>query len=250
MSLGSRVGTGNVKEMTMTMNRTTTAGWSALAFVAAVVGLNIVENVGTSRPDPTASAGEIAEWAVDADAYLWATTLLVPMAWVFLTIVAATLWAEARARGLDPFHPLLGAIGAAMTMGTLSAAVAADAVMIATVDRLGIDVIEALSRFASVLFLFNWVALAIALYGLSRTTVAIGLTPRWLDRLSVAGSAALLLGALQSGLILNDVLPGILVGLAGFLAWLLYLVVTGLRLTRPFDRVGIPLGDELPTAVN
>jgi hypothetical protein len=234
----------------MTMNRTTTAGWSALAFVASVVGLNIVENVGTRRPDPTASADEIAEWAVDADAYLWATTLLVPMAWVFLTIFAATLWAEARARGLDPFDPLLGALGAAMTMGTLSAAVAADAVMIATVDRLGIDVIEALSRFASVLFLFNWVALAIALYGLSRTTVAFGLTPRWLDRLSLAGSVALLIGALQSGLILNDVLPGILIGLAGFLAWLLYLSVTGLRLTRPFDQVATPLDDELPTAVN
>lgn len=232
------------------MSRTTTAGWSALAFVAFVATLNIVENVGANRPDPTASATEVAAWAVDADAYLWATTLLVPIAWVLLTVLAATLWTTARAGGLDTFHPLLGVLGAAMSMGTLSAGVAADAVTIASVDRLGIDVIEAFSLFATVLFLFNWTALAIALYGLSRTTVALGWTPRWLDRLSVAGSTALLLGAVQSGLILNDVLPGILIGFAGFVIWLLYLGVTGVRLTRLSDQRATPVGGEVPTPVN
>lgn len=232
------------------MNKTTTAGWSALAFVACVATLNVVENIGTSRPDPTAGAAEVAEWAADADAYLWTTTLLVPITWVFLTVLAATLWTTAQARRLNSFHPMLGLLGAAMTMGTLSAAVAADAVTIASVDRLGLDVIEALSRFAAVLFLFNWTALAIALYGLSRTTVALGWTPRWLDRLSVAGAAALLLGAVQSGLVLNDVLPGILIGLAGFVIWLLYLGVTGVQLVRLPDHAATPVGDEVPVPVN
>jgi len=214
------------------MNRTKMAGLGALTFVASVITINVVENVGTARPDPTASAEEVARWAAEADAYLWATTVLVPISWACLTVFSALLWSQARASRLDLFHPLLAVLGTAMTMGTLSAAVAADAVLISSVDRLGIDVVDVLARFATVLFLFNWTALAIALFGLSRTTAALGWTPRWLDRLCIAGSIFLVVGSAQSGLILDDVLPGIIIGLAGFLIWLFYLGATGFRLAR------------------
>lgn len=231
------------------MERTTIAGWSALAFVACVATINIIENVGTARPDPTAGAADIAEWAEGADAYLWATTVFVPIAWVLLAVLVATVWSHAVADGIDTFHALLGAIGAAMTMGTLSAAVAADAVVISSVDRLGLDVVDALSRLATVLFLFNWVALAVALYGLSRTTVALQWTPRWLDRLSVGGAVALVIGAVQPGLVLNDVLPGLLIGLVGFLAWLVYLGSTGFRLVSLPGRAELEVADAEPTPV-
>ena len=55
-------------------------------------------------------------------------------------------------------------------------------------------------------------------------------------RLGLAGAIALLIGAVQSGFVLDDVLPGILIGLAGFLVWMLYLGATGMRLLR----LGLP----------
>ena len=130
------------------------------------------------------------------------------------------------------FSPMLAVLGSAMTMGTLSAAIAADAVLISSIDALSVDAVEVLSGFTTALFLLNWVALAVTLFGLSRTTLDLGVGPLWIDRLSIAGSGLLVAGSMQSALALDGVLQGLLLGLAGFAIWLLFLLVTGIRLVR------------------
>ncbi len=214
------------------MNRSRISGWCAVAFVATVVAINAVENIGTSRPDPAATPAEIARWATDADPYLWGTTVLVPVAWVLLGVFASAMWTEARTAGHDLFPAVLGLLGAAMTMGTLSAAMAADAVLISSIGNLDVVHVEVLSGLSTVLFLMNWVALAIALYGLSRTTAALGYLPRWLDRTTLVGAALLIVGSTQSALVLNGTLPALLPGLLGFAIWLLFLLIVGLRVAH------------------
>jgi len=207
-------------------------GWAAIGFVAAVVTLNVVENVGTGRPDPGAAAGEVARWATGAAPYLWTSTLLVPVAWVLLSLVTVTTWEKARDAGSGMFAPMLAVLGTAMTMGTLSGAIAADAVLISSIDVLSEDTVAVVSGVATALFLLNWVALAVTLFGLSRTMLDLGVAPRWTDRPTLAGSGLLVVGSTQSAAALDGVLPGLLFGLAGFAIWLLFLLVVGVRLVR------------------
>ena len=203
-----------------------------MGFVAIVIVINVVENVGLNRPDPTADVAAIAEWAGDADAYLWVTTTLVPLSWIMLAVFAVTLRDRVRSVGADRTPALLGVVATAMTMGTLSVAIAIDAVLIAHIDDLSLEVVRVLSGLSTVIFLLNWAALALALYGLSRAAVSIGLLPRWLDRLSLVGAALLVAGSVQSAVVVNGTLEGLLAGLVGFAIWLLFLTVTGFRLAR------------------
>jgi hypothetical protein len=214
------------------MRNLRTAGWAAVGFVAAVVTLNVIENVGTGRPEPGAAADEVARWAIEASPYLWASTVLVPVAWVLLAVVAVTMWEKARAAGQNMFSPMLAVLGSAMTMGTLSTAIAADAVLISSIEVLSADAVEVLSGVGTALFLLNWAALAVTLFGLSRTMLDLGLAPGWTDRLTIAGSGLLLVGSMQSAAVLEGVLPGLLLGLAGFAIWLIFLLAAGVRLVR------------------
>ena len=109
---------------------------------------------------------------------------------------------------------------------------AADAVLISSVEVLSADAVEVLSGVATALFLLNWAALAVTLFGLSRTVLELRLAPRWTDRVSIAGSGLLLVGSMQSAAALDGVLPGLLLGFAGFAIWILFLLVTGIRLVR------------------
>jgi hypothetical protein len=208
------------------------AGWAAIGFVAVVVALNVVENVGTRRPDPGAAAEEVARWAIDAAPYLWTSTMLVPVAWVLLAVVTVTMWERARSAGNSMFSPMLAVLGSAMTMGTLSTAIAADAVLISSIEVLSTEAVEVLSGIATALFLLNWVALAVTLFGLSRTMLDLRVAPRWTDRVSIVGSGLLVVGSMQTAAVLDGVLPGLLLGLAGFAIWLLFLLVVGIRLVR------------------
>lgn len=214
------------------MNRQRVAGWSALGFAVSIIAINLIENMGTSRPDPAASPEEVAAWAINGDLYLWSTTLLVPISWVLLIVVAASVWTWARSAGIDLLSPTVGVLGSAMTMGTLSAAIATDAALITSVEGMSLDLVELATGFTTVLFIVNWAALALALYGLSRATTALGLTPKWLDRLTLAGAFLLVIGSTQSGPVLHGFLPGVLLGFAGFVVWLTYLAVLGVQLLR------------------
>jgi hypothetical protein len=208
------------------------AGFAAIGFVSTVLALNVAENVGSSRPDPTAGVDEVVAWATDAEGYAVVATILVPIAWILLAVFASAVIARGRRHGTDPAWMALGALGVAMTVGVLSGAVAADAVAIAYLDEIGDAGVRQLTGLSTALYLMNWLALAVALLGLSRTTRGVGLTPRWLAHTATVGVALLVLGSVQSGIVLLGTLPGLLVGLAGFACWLLYVLVTGIRLLR------------------
>jgi hypothetical protein len=222
------------------MSQERTAGWAAIGFALIVATINVVENVGSGRPEPGASPEAVARWAGDAEPYLWASTILVPLAWILLVTVCVIAWDRTRVSGQSMTFPTLAVLGSAMTMGTLSAAIAADAVLISSADTLGTESIQVLSGLGTALFLLNWAALAVTMFGLGQTMTGIGVAPPWLGRLARIGSAMLLIGAVQTTPALEGILPGLLIGFGGFVLWLVFLLVTGVRLVRG-NRVGHPV---------
>lgn len=74
-------------------------------------------------------------------------------------------------------------------------------------------------------------ALGATFIGAALATHASGLTPPWQRLLGVAGSSVLILAG-AGNLAIADGSPLVFAGVAGLVAWLLWLVVTGLRLIR------------------
>jgi hypothetical protein len=210
------------------------AGIGAIGFAACVLTINIIENVATGRPDPGVDPAEVVAWAAGAQAHLWANMILIPISGLLLLAFVAGIISILRRAGGDETPAIVGGIGFAMIFGTLSTAFAADAVVISRADTLSLELVGALTDITLVLFILNWSSIALTLWALSRASWAAGLIPRWLERLTLAGAAMLALGSTQGVLALRGTLPPLLIGLGGFLIWLLFLIVVGIRTIR-FD---------------
>jgi hypothetical protein len=124
---------------------------------------------------------------------------------------------------------IVGGLGAAMMFGGLSTAFAADAVLISRAEELSLEMVGVLTDVTTALFVMNWVVLAITVWALSRAAWALGLIPRWLERLTVVGAVALSLGSMASIAALRGTLAPMAVGLLGWAIWVLFLVVVGVR---------------------
>ena len=77
-------------------------------------------------------------------------------------------------------------------------------------------------------------SIAIALMGLSKAAVAAGMAPKAFTKLGPVGAALLILGTVAGPAIAaGDATALFAVTGLGFLIWLAFLVVTGIRLVRP-----------------
>jgi hypothetical protein len=209
--------------------RSKMVGVGALGFASCVLGINLVENVVASRPDPGGGAEEVLAWAIDAEVHLWVSTILLPVSIFFLFAFVVGLAWRLRSAGRDSTMAIVGGIGATGLFGTLSAAIASDAVLISRAEDLSLEMVAVLNDFTTVLFILNWAVLALTFWALSRAAWTVGLIPRWLERVSLVGAAALWLGSTQAVSALRGTLPPLLVGLLGFGIWLLFLIVAGVR---------------------
>jgi hypothetical protein len=209
--------------------RSKMVGVGALGFAGCVLATNIVENAVASRPDPGVAAVEVRAWAIDAEIHLWVSTIVLPVSIFFLFAFVVGLASRLRRSGRDSTMAIVGGIGAAALFGTISAAIASDAVLISRADELSLEMVAVLNDFTTVLFILNWAGVALTLWALSRAAFAVGLIPRWLERLTLVGVVALWLGSTQAVSALRGTLPPLLVGLVGFGIWLLFLIVAGVR---------------------
>lgn len=212
--------------------RSKMVGVGALGFVVCVLVINIVENAVTARPAPGVGADEVLAWAANAEAHLWAITILLPVSMFFLFAFVIGLASRLRSTGRDTTMAIVGGIGVAALFGTLSAAMASDAVLISRADELSLEMVGVLSDFTTVLFIMNWVVIALTMWALSRASWSVGLIPRWLERLTLVGAVALWFGSTQAVAALRGTLPPLLVGLIGFGIWMLFLIVAGVRGVR------------------
>lgn len=206
------------------------AGAGGLAFLVLVVVQNLVKAANDVANN--ASAAEILafahrdEWTVHL---LFATYVLgFPALFVFAAGVGGL--AERR----DPAAALPARIGRlsvaviAVLFGLIN--VAQVTLVAARSDLVGDPaLVRTLWAGHNALFTLNLVAVGGALFGLGTAAAVAGLVPRWFRHLSWAGALALALSAMP---IVAQVQgsPLLALGLAGFVCWLVFLAVAGVRL--------------------
>src|SRR3954454_10922305 len=211
---------------------TRAAGWGALTFAVTVIAQNLIR--GASAPANGASAREVLTHYSHHEATMFVLigTYVVSglgMA-VFLGGAMQRLLAGAR-RG----WALTGLVGATCIMTMFALVVAAEQALnvAAHMDRPDLGAIQALWALHNSVFTVLVLSIAVALFGLSRAGIAEGMTPTAFARLAPIGAGMLLVGTLAG--------PAIAAGHAmvlfavtglGFLVWLAFLIVTGVRMVR------------------
>ena len=156
---------------------------------------------------------------------------MAPLAWVCLLVFAAGVAAAARGRAVARADgwALIGIGGAAM-QNALFAGVVACQLALANAT-LSDDVAWGVWQLHNALFALNGMSLAVIMLSLSVAGLRTGLIRRWHGTLGLAGAGAMTIAAMTSpwaghGGVLS------LVGFAGFVIWLVWIVTYGVRLVR------------------
>ena len=195
------------------------AGWGALTFAVTVIAQNVIR--GASAPGSGASGQEVlTHYAAHG------SIMFVLVGTYVLSGIGLAVFLGGAMRSLL-------ATGCVMTMFGLVVAAAQALTVAAHMDPPDVGAIQALWALHNSIFTVLDFSIAVALLGLSRAAVADGMTPRVFTRIAPVGAALLLVGTLAGPAIAvgNAMALFALTGL-GFLLWLAFLVVTGLRLVR------------------
>lgn len=214
---------------------TRAAGWGALTFAIVVIGQNVIR--GASAPGNGASAAQVlSHYSADgAIPFVLDATYVVSgigLA-VFLGGVTRHLLAASR-----PGWAITGVVGALGIMTVFALVVAAEQslTIAAHMDRPSLGAIQALWALHNSIFTVLDLSIALALLGLSRATVAAAMTPKAFTWLGPVGAALLIIGVIAGPAIAGgDAVTLFAVAGLGFLIWLAFLIVTGIRLVRTTD---------------
>lgn len=209
-------------------------GFAGLAFLSAVIPVNII--LGTVHlPRAGATKGEVLTFFADHDAVIGITTTLATVAWLSLALFTAGIVAASRAherRSGDSWSLL--ALGGAIMQNAIFAGVAAMQVTLGIAD-LSDDVAWGLWQLHNALFGLNVVALAIVMIGGSVGGHRAGLLADWQRRLGLVAAATVFASAALVPVTLDGHPLG-LVGLAGFVLWLVWIASVSASLLRGSDR--------------
>jgi hypothetical protein len=211
---------------------TRAAGWGALTFAIVVIGQNIIR--GASSPGNGASAAQVlSHYSADgAIPFVLAATYVVSGIGMALFIGGVTRRLLATGR---PGWAITGLVGALGIVSVFTLVVAAEQALsvAAHMDHPQLGAIQALSALHNSIFSVLDLFIALALVGLSRATVAAAMTPKAFTWLAPAGAAGLVIGVIAGPAIAGgDAMALFAVAGLGFLVWLAFLIVTGLRLIR------------------
>ncbi|MEG3632215.1 hypothetical protein [Micromonospora palythoicola] len=208
-------------------------GAAAIAFAVLVVTENVLFAVTGALPYGAPIEEVLAYYAANRDAVATVSALValyLPLLLVFVTGLHGLV--ERRGAAGTDWSRLASAAGA-----TLSAIF-----VLVNVLQIGLALSASALAEPTPAFRLVWqihaAAFALALPMLGTTCIgsalathASGLTPAWQRLLGMAGGS-LLLAAGLGNLAIADGSPLIFVGLLGFVAWLVWLLATGVRLVR------------------
>lgn len=208
------------------------AGWGALTFAVTVIAQNVIR--GASAPGSGASGQEVLTHYAAHGSIMFVLVGTYVLSGIGLAVFLGGAMRRLLATGRRGWA-LTGLVGAVCVMTMFGLVVAAEQALTvaAHMDRPDVGAIQALWALHNSIFTVLDFSIAVALLGLSRAAVADGMTPRVFTRIAPVGAALLLVGTLAGPAIAvgNAMALFALTGL-GFLLWLAFLVVTGLRLVR------------------
>jgi hypothetical protein len=207
------------------------AGLAGAAFGISVAAQNIWSGATGIRPSLDAPAERILERLVtNADAY----TLL--FAWVGVNIpllIAFLGGAYARLRASAPELSAIGLVGGLLVSVFFPISTASLVAMAIQGPRLSnsLTLVDLLWDMHMAAFAFASLSLGMAIIGLSLAAVAARLVPSWFRVVGPAGGLVMIASAIPIKAVAEGV-PATMIGLLGFLVWIVFLVVLGTRMWR------------------
>jgi hypothetical protein len=215
----------------MSISSRKVGGFSGLAFVVTVLIVNIIQGA-TGHPMAGAAKGDVFDFYADNGGMVGVINAVSPIVWFALIFFAGGVVAAARSheRSSGDSWSLVGLGGTVMQNAIFAGVIATEAVLAS--GELSQDAGWAVWYLHSALFSLNTMALAIVLVALSVGAARAGLIPAWHRTLGLASAAALAASSMATPLNLEGS-PTALIGLAGFIGWLVWIGATSLRLLRP-----------------
>jgi hypothetical protein len=212
------------------------AGFAGVAFVVLVVFANLAQGAAGRPFDDPSSAGYLDDYLAFYSGSDWVFALLAfvsPLVWLTLAVFA--VGTAARLVHDDWRRPssawaALGVVGVCMQNAIFTVVTALDYAQFQLVENTG-AMGDGLHFAHEALFELNSTSLAIALVGFSIAMLDRATVSRWLPRVGLTGAALLLVSVI--GRAFPDASAALgLVGLLGFISWLVFIGWTGLWLVR------------------
>ena len=209
------------------------AGFAGLFFALFVGMVNVL--VGSMAPPAfDASANDISAFIADNKAMLTVASGATPLGVIALFFFLSGVFPVLSARSNESaFWARLGVAGLIVIEIMFMTRMLFEVVLIANADSLNAEplLLETLWQFQNSAMTFNGLAIALAIFGLSRAAQLSGLIPAWHAMLGYASALGFLVAAMGAVSALEGSVLGI-VGLPAFLAWLVWLALISVRLLR------------------
>jgi hypothetical protein len=204
-------------------------GIGGLAFVVSVIVQN---GLRAGFPANDANAASIAAYYGGHRGTSMALAVLFPIGALGLVAFLGAMLARIG-RGDHRAAAYGGAFGAAGIIGTYTMLIATDLAIAGYVHRGGavLDVVSALWVLHNAIFGVLLVSIGVALAGLSAAAAASGQIAEWWKALGLLGAVLLLVAAATTPAII-DGSATMFIGLAGFVVWIVFVIVNSVALLR------------------
>ncbi|MGH3273578.1 MAG: hypothetical protein ACRDNZ_04535 [Streptosporangiaceae bacterium] len=205
------------------------AGTGGLVFAATLVVQNIIR---ASAPGFDAAPAQVTAYFLNHRVAALVPLGLFPIGLLALFPFVAGVWARASQEE-SRWWASAGALGAATIAALFAVVNITEIVITAKAAQLASSpaVVQALWTLHAAAFGLDLAAIAVALIGLSRAAASIPLTPAWIAVIALPGAACLLTTAVFTVALANGG-PWLALGLAGFIIWLVFVVVASVSLLR------------------
>lgn len=209
-------------------------GVAAIGFAAIIFLLNATIVVPAGMPTTGAGLGEVTTFFSTHGGAVALSSTFIPAAWVLATLfgagAVAALWSRERERG--EAWSLVGFAGLILQNATFAAVTATRLALAETATRDGSGT-AGLWALHEALFTLNGTFLALALTGLSLAGLRSRLIRPWHATLGFVAATLLFSSATLTPLVMDRGGALALLGLAGWLIWVAWIVIYGLALIRP-----------------
>ena len=231
--------------MTITSQRA--GGLAGIGFGVVVLTANMILG-SAGQPFAGADKAEVLEFFATSQAAVRLGSAMAPLAWLCLLVFAAGVAAAARRRGLarSDSWALIGVGGAAVQNSVFAGVVACQLVLANA--KLSDDVAWGIWELHNALFALNAMSLAVIMFSLSVAGVRTGLIRRWHATIGLVGAGIMTTSAMTAPWAANGG-PLAMVGFAGFVLWLVWIITYGVRLVRTDDQPGLVSTEEPTTPI-
>lgn len=212
---------------TVTLDRL--AGTGGLIFAATLIVQNLIR---AKVPGFDAAPAQVTAYFLHHHTAALVPLGLFPVGMLGLFPFVAGIWARASQEE-SQWWATVGTLGAATIAALFAIVNITEIVLTAKAQQLAASpaTVQALWTLHAAAFGLDLAAIAVALIGLSRAAASMRLIPAWVAVAALPGAACLLIAAVFTVALANGG-PWVVLGLAGFIVWIVFVVTASVSLLR------------------